>query len=192
MVPDADEANGGAGLRVVTPNRNPARRATRNLLTLAARRGRPDEFGLASRVYDTIGLIESIERMRGAGLTLAPATMASMNNQRHANQPISDLSTCAPAFHVWLHQRLLVMRRVPAVCRPSCRSRRFSKQHVKSRRPLRSSPPVKGEIIAATADALKVADQIVKQCPTARRGVEEPLPRTRACWRCGRRCRFAT
>jgi hypothetical protein len=86
------------------PNRNLARRAASNLLTLAARRGRPDEFGFAGRVYDTIGFIESVERMRGAGLTLAPTAMASMNNQWPSNQPISDLSACASAFHVWLHQ----------------------------------------------------------------------------------------
>jgi hypothetical protein len=53
-------------------------------------------------VYDTIGFIESVERMRGAGLTLAPTAMASMNNQWPSNQPISDLSACASAFHVWL------------------------------------------------------------------------------------------
>ena len=101
---DADEPNGGTGLRVVTPNRNPARRAASNLLTLAARRGRPDEFGLTGRMYDTIGFIESVERMRSASLTLAPTAMASVNNQGHSIQPISDLSACAPAFHVWLHQ----------------------------------------------------------------------------------------
>ena len=99
-----EPANGGTGLRVVTPNRNLARRAASNLLTLAARRGRPDEFGFTGRVYDTIGFIESVERMRGAGLTLAPTAMASMNNQWPSNQPISDLSACASAFHVWLHQ----------------------------------------------------------------------------------------
>jgi hypothetical protein len=128
---DADEANGGAGLRLVTPNRNPARRATRNLLTLAARRGRPHEFGLAGRVYDTIGLIESIERMHGTGLTLAPATMASMNNQRHSDQPISNLPACAPAFHLWLHQRLLV--NAPQAGPAAAGA--FSKQHVKKHAP---------------------------------------------------------
>jgi hypothetical protein len=43
-------------------------------------------------------------RMRGAGLTLAPTTMASMNNQWRSNEPISNLSACASAFHVWLPQ----------------------------------------------------------------------------------------
>jgi hypothetical protein len=38
-------------------------------------------------VHDTIGFIESVERMRGAGLTLAPTAMASMNNQWPSNQP---------------------------------------------------------------------------------------------------------
>ena len=110
---DADEPSGGTGLRVVTPNRNLARRAASNLLTLAARRRRRDEFGFTGRVYDTIGFIESVERMRGAGLTLAPTAMASMNNQWSSNQPISDLSACASTFHVWLHHQQCVCRSRP-------------------------------------------------------------------------------
>jgi hypothetical protein len=101
---DANEPKGGTGLRVVTPNRNPALRAVSNLLTLAACRGCPDEFGLTSRVYDTISFIERVERMRSAGLSLAPTAMARMNDQWRSHQPISDLSACASAFHVWLHQ----------------------------------------------------------------------------------------
>ena len=89
---DADEPNGGTGLRIVAPNRNPASRAAGNLLALAARRGRPDEFGLAGGVHDTIGFIESVERMRGPGLALAPSTMASMNDQWRSDQTISNLS----------------------------------------------------------------------------------------------------
>ena len=34
------------------------------------RRGRHDDFGLTGGVHDTIGFIESVERMRGPGLTL--------------------------------------------------------------------------------------------------------------------------
>ena len=115
---DANEPKGGTGLRVVTPNRNPALRAVSNLLTLAACRGCPDEFGLTSRVYDTISFIERVERMRSAGLTLAPTTMASMNDQWRSKQPISDLSACASAFHVWLHQQCVCRSRpLPDRCR---------------------------------------------------------------------------
>jgi len=77
---DADEPNGVTGLRVVAPNRDPAGRAAGDLLTLAARRGRQDDFGLTSGVHDTIGLIERIERMRGPGLTLTPTAVASVDN----------------------------------------------------------------------------------------------------------------
>jgi hypothetical protein len=41
-------------------------------------------------VYYTVGFIESVERMRSAGLTLTPTAMASMDNQWRSNQPISD------------------------------------------------------------------------------------------------------
>ena len=64
---DADKPDGVTGLRVVAPNRDPAGRAAGDLLTLAARRGRQDDFRLTSGVHDTIGLIERIERMRGPG-----------------------------------------------------------------------------------------------------------------------------
>ena len=47
---DTDKPNGGTGLRVVAPNRDPAGRAAGDLLTLAARRGRHDDFGLTSGV----------------------------------------------------------------------------------------------------------------------------------------------
>ena len=96
---DADEPDGGTGLWVVAPNRDPA---AGDLLALAARRGRHDNFGLTGGVHDTIGFIEGVERVCGPGLALAPTAMAGMNNQRHSDQMISDLSTRASAFHVQL------------------------------------------------------------------------------------------
>lgn len=78
---DTDEPDRGTGLRIVAPNRDPASRAAGDLLTLAARRGRHDDFGLTSGVHDTIGLIERIERMRGPGLALTPTAVAGMDNQ---------------------------------------------------------------------------------------------------------------
>ena len=99
---DADEPDRGTGLRVVALNRDPASGAAGDLLALAARRGRRDDFGIASGVHDTIGLIESVERMRGPGLTLAPMTMAGMDYQWGSDQTISDLPARASAFHVRL------------------------------------------------------------------------------------------
>ena len=99
---DANEPDGGTGLRVVAPNCDPASRAASDLLAFAARRGRHDDFGLSGGVYDTIGFIESVERMRGSGLALAPAAMTGMNNQWRSDQTISDL----PARAKWLASRL--------------------------------------------------------------------------------------
>ena len=100
---NADEPDGGAGLRVVAPNRDPAGRAAGDLLTLAARRWRHDDFGLTGGVHDAIGFIESVERMRGPGLALAPTAMAGMNNQWRSDQTISDSTARASAFYVRLH-----------------------------------------------------------------------------------------
>jgi len=77
---DADKPDGVTSLRVVAPDRDPAGRAAGNLLASAARRGRHDDFGFAGGVHDAIGFIESVERMRGPGLALAPTAMAGMNN----------------------------------------------------------------------------------------------------------------
>ena len=65
---DTNKPDGMTGLRIVAPNRDPAGRAAGDLLTLAARRGRHDNFRPTSGVHDTIGLIERIERPRGPGL----------------------------------------------------------------------------------------------------------------------------
>src|ERR1700745_1672332 len=55
-------------------------------------------------MHDAISFIESIERMRGSGLALAPTAMAGMNNQRRSDQTISNLSARASAFHVRLRR----------------------------------------------------------------------------------------
>ena len=100
---DANKPDGGTSLRVVAPDRDPAGRATGNLLALAARRGRHDDIRLAGGVHDAIGFIESVERMHRPGLALAPTAMAGMNEQWRSNQTISDLPAGASAFHVLLH-----------------------------------------------------------------------------------------
>jgi hypothetical protein len=55
-------------------------------------------------MHDTIGFVESVERMRGPGLALAPTAMSGMNDQWRADQTISDLPASASAFHVQLHR----------------------------------------------------------------------------------------
>jgi hypothetical protein len=77
---DADEPDGGTGLRVVALNRNPASRAAGDLLALAARRWRHDDFRFTASVHDTIRFIESVKRVRGPGLALAPTAMAGVDN----------------------------------------------------------------------------------------------------------------
>jgi hypothetical protein len=97
---DADEPNGGTGLRVVAPNRDPAGRASSDLLAFAARRRRHDDFGLSGGVHDTVSFIKSVERMHRSSLALAPTAMAGMNDQRCSDQAILYLPACASAFHV--------------------------------------------------------------------------------------------
>ena len=110
---DTDEPDGGTGLRVVAPDRNAAGRAAGDLLTLAARRRRHDDFWLTGGVHDTIRLIERVESMRGSGLALAPTAMASMDNQWRSDQTISDLPARASAFHIELHRGVLVSQFAP-------------------------------------------------------------------------------
>ena len=112
---DADEPDSGTGLRVIAPDCDPAGWAPGNLLALAARRGRRDEFGLARGVHDTVGFIERIEGVRSAGFALAPTTMAGMNDQWLSDQTISDLPTRTSTFHV----RLLGGFRITDVSMPT-------------------------------------------------------------------------
>jgi hypothetical protein len=101
---DTDEPNGGTGLRVVTPNRDPAGRAAGDFLALPARRWHQHNFWLAANVHDTIGFIERVERMRCSRLALTPTAVAGMNDQWRSNQPISDLPASASAFHIRLRR----------------------------------------------------------------------------------------
>jgi len=103
---NTDEPDGGTGLRVVAPNCDTAGRAAGDLLALAARRGRHNDFGLTDCVHDTISFIKSVERVRGSGLALAPTAMTGMNDQWCSGQTISDLPARASAFHVQLHREV--------------------------------------------------------------------------------------
>jgi hypothetical protein len=107
---NADEPDGRTGLRVVAPNRDTAGGAAGDLLPLAARRGRHDDFGLTGGVNDAIGFIESVERMSGPCLALAPTAMTGMNDQWRSDQTIADLPAGASAFHVRLHRGMLASK----------------------------------------------------------------------------------
>jgi hypothetical protein len=113
-------------LRVVAPNRDPAGRAAGDLLAPTACRGRHDDLGLASGVHDTIGFIESVERMRGPGLALAPTAMTGVNDQWRSDQTISDLPAGASTFHVLLDIHSITSfqeQRVHANCERSGRKK---------------------------------------------------------------------
>jgi len=104
---DAHEPDGGTRLRVIAPDRPSTYRATGDLLALAACGRRRHDFRLIAGVHDAIGFVESIQRMRGPGLALAPTAMAGMDNQWRSDQTISYAPACASAFHVRLHPRCL-------------------------------------------------------------------------------------
>src|ERR1043166_5911802 len=97
--PDAHEADGGAGLRIVAPNGDLAGRAACDLLAASARRGGIDDLGLAGEVDDPVRLVERIERVHRPGLALAPPAMAGVDDQRRAAQAIAQFATGASAFH---------------------------------------------------------------------------------------------
>ena len=107
---DTDEPDGGTSLRVVAPNGDPAGSAAGDHLTLATRGGRRHDLRLTSGVYDTIGFIERVERMRCPGLALAPTAVAGMDDQGGSDQPISDLPARASAFHVRPHREVVALR----------------------------------------------------------------------------------
>jgi hypothetical protein len=93
------EADSGSGLRVVAPEGNLAGGAARDLLASSACRWRIDDLRLARGVHDSIRLVEGVERVGCAGLALAPATVAGVDNERRAGQSIPDLAASASAFH---------------------------------------------------------------------------------------------
>src|ERR1043166_8889985 len=97
--PDAHEADGGAGLRIVAPNGDLAGRAACDLLAASARRWGIDDLGLAGEVDDPVRLVERIERVHGPGLALAPTAVARVDDQRRTVQAIAQFATGASAFH---------------------------------------------------------------------------------------------
>src|SRR5262249_6783061 len=85
--------------RIVAPDRDLADRAARDALALAAGRGRINDLGLGLEMLDPVKLVHRIERMRGAGLALAPAAVAGVPDHRPAGQPIADIPARASSFH---------------------------------------------------------------------------------------------
>src|SRR5690348_7241657 len=97
---DTNKAHRGAGLRIITPDRNLADRTARDALALAARGRRQNHLRLRREVLDAIGLVDCVQRMRGTGLALAPGAVAGVDDERPAVQAIANIAAGATAFHV--------------------------------------------------------------------------------------------
>src|SRR5581483_10920517 len=85
---DAQEANRGAGLRIVAPKRDLAFRAARDALALAACGWRVDDLGLGLEMHDAVRFIQRIPRMRRPRFALAPGAVAGVDDQRFAVEPV--------------------------------------------------------------------------------------------------------
>src|SRR5262245_8448491 len=92
---DPDDADRGSGSRIVAPDRDFAIRTARDALAFAAGGWRVDDLRFGVEVLDPIRLIHRIECVRGAGLALAPRTMAGVHDQRPAVKAITDMSAGA-------------------------------------------------------------------------------------------------
>src|SRR5207248_4258292 len=96
---DAHKAHGRARPRIVAPDRDLADRATRDALSLAARRWCHDDLRLGGDMLDPLGLIHRIERVYGACFALAPAAVAGRHDHRLGVQTIGDMAARASTLH---------------------------------------------------------------------------------------------
>jgi len=84
---DANEAYSVTGSGVVAPNCDPTPRAAGDLLTLATVGRRVDDLNFSLEQLDTIGFNQRVQGKGCSGFSLAPAAMATMDEQgprRHA------------------------------------------------------------------------------------------------------------
>jgi hypothetical protein len=79
---DANEIYNIAGARIVAPQSDMTRRTARDLLSLAAIRGRPYNVWRASQKNNAVSFDHRIKGERSARLTLAPAAIAAVNKKR--------------------------------------------------------------------------------------------------------------
>src|SRR5262245_66038305 len=99
--PDADEAYGGTGLGIIAPDADSARGASGARSPVAAQRWRHHHRRRTGEMGDAIGFVQGVERERRSGLTLTPAAVARMNDERRAVEPIAHATTRAATFRSW-------------------------------------------------------------------------------------------
>jgi hypothetical protein len=95
---DPYEADGIAGAGVVAPDGNATPGAARNLLPLAAVDGVSMTSDLSGEKLNAISLDERVQGERSACLALAPAAVATVNEQRPRRQAIAYEATGAATF----------------------------------------------------------------------------------------------
>jgi hypothetical protein len=95
---NSHESHHRACTGIVAPDRDAASRAARDLLAEAACRRRVDDFGLCSKVDDAIGFDHRVQREGRPRLTLAPAAMAAVDEERPTEHAIPDLAAVAAPF----------------------------------------------------------------------------------------------
>src|SRR3546814_15136548 len=108
----------------MAPQHDPASRTARDLLPLAAVRWRIDDLRRGAQQRHAIRLDHRIQRERRTGLTLAPAAMAAMHEQRFRFEPVAHEAAITAAFDRERSEE----RRVGKECVSTCRSR-WSQYH---------------------------------------------------------------
>ena len=104
---NADEANGFAGAGIVAPYGDFAFWTPRNPLALAAVGRRVDDHDVARQQLHSIRFDHGIEGERGTRLSLAPAAVAAVNEQRFGRHPIANVAAGAAAVIKGTHCRCL-------------------------------------------------------------------------------------
>jgi hypothetical protein len=101
---DADEGQPAARASVVRPECHAAVGAAQDDLALAGGGGGRQLHRVVGEDLDPVGLDHRIQRMRPAGLALAPGAVAGMHEERPVGQPVADAAAGAVAFHQVLPQ----------------------------------------------------------------------------------------
>src|SRR5262249_20593923 len=86
------------GARIVAPERDAALRAARDLLSLAAVRGRVHDLGLAAQELHALGFDHGLEREGRDGFALTPAAVTAMDEQRLRHDLVAYRTAVAAAF----------------------------------------------------------------------------------------------
>lgn len=101
----SDELDQRPDAGIVAPNRDPAFRAAGDELTTSALRRRVNELWFPAKLSDSIRLDQGIECERSTGLSLAPAAMATVDEERSRFDSVSDRPAVTASFS-WEQFRL--------------------------------------------------------------------------------------